>query len=219
MNRGTASRLLRGAPTPSAPTLRQRRPGATRITRCATLLLLLASFPLFPAPLQAELTKEYQVKAAFVYNFTKFIDWPSDCFSAPRDPLVIAVLGHDPFEGELARVVHGRTVAGRPIALVQLNPAALDAAALPAVHVLFVAAGEEDLLRRLPGPPWSRGVVTIGESSRFAELGGIITFVLVDERVHFGINAARAAAAGVTINAQLQKLATPAAPAARRADR
>ena len=185
--------------------LSQRRSRSWRLLRFAAFLFLLCPV----CALRAENAREYQVKAAFLYNFTKFIDWPADCFASPQSPIVIAVLGRDPFDGELARVVHGRTVAGHPIALVAITPEALASGRLPAVHVLFVAAGEEALFRRLPGPPWTRGVVTVGETARFAELGGIITFVLVDDRVHFEINAARASAAGVTISAQLQKLATP----------
>lgn len=232
MNRRTSSACDPGAPAPvgsALPAVRTVaagvpacRPAAlranaapARLIRIIALCFLLSPFSLLPSSARAEVAKEYRVKAAFLYNFTKFIGWPSDCFASARSPIVIAVLGHNPFEGELARVVHDRTVAGRPIALIEINPDSFAASTPPVVHVLFVPAGEEAQLHRLPGPPWGRGVVTVGESDHFAELGGIITFVLLNDRVHFEINAARAAAAGVTINAQLQKLATPAFRSAR----
>lgn len=178
---------------------------------CALLLLLLSPSSFLLSSLHAEVTKEYQVKAAFLYNFTKFVDWPHDSFASPTDPIVIAVLGRNPFDGELENVVHGRTVAGRPIVLATIDPGAIPSGGFPKFHVLFVAAGEETSLRRLGEALPTRGVLTVGETERFAELGGIITFVVINERVHFGINRESAAAAGVTISAQLQKLATPAA--------
>jgi hypothetical protein len=183
---------------------------AARLFRIAALLLLLSPFILLPTSLRAEPAREYQVKAAFLYNFTKFIEWPADCFDSASSPIVIAILGHDPFGGELEKVVRGRTVAGRPIRLVSLEPADLDAAPPPKYHVLFVPAGEESLLRRFAENHPSRGVLTVGETDRFAAAGGIITFVVIHDRVHFEIDRDRAAAAGVSISAQLQKLATPA---------
>jgi hypothetical protein len=158
------------------------------------------------APLaRAEVAKEYQVKAAFLFNFTKFVDW-SDA-SAPRAdaPIVIALLGRNPFGDELQKVVRDRKVNGHAIVVLQLTTT-VGAGPLQAV---FVAAGEERRFERELAALQRLGVLTVGESERFGALGGIVNFTTVDDKVRFEINAAAAESAGLKISAQLQKLANP----------
>jgi hypothetical protein len=162
-------------------------------------LLIFGGHTVFAAP---AISKEYQLKAAFLYNFTKFIDWPPQRFSSETSPIVIAVFGKNPFEGELEKLVNGRLVNGRAI-----NVRFIESAAdIPAAHIVFVAAGEE---ARLDASTFGEaGVLTVGESAEFADRGGIIRFTLVDEKVRFEINQASSEKAGLKLSGQLLKLAT-----------
>jgi hypothetical protein len=146
-------------------------------------------------------SKEYQIKAAFLYNFTKFVEWPPARFPDGSSPLVIGVLGRNPFGAELEKIVQGRTVNGRAI-LVKLITTADE---VPAVHLLFVPAGEET---RLPAAAWQNvAVIAVGESDTFAALGGTITFTHVGDKVRFSVALESAERAGLKISSQLLKLA------------
>lgn len=147
------------------------------------------------------ISKEYQVKAAFLYNFTKFVDWPPQRFATDTSPIVIAVLGKNPFQQELAGLVKGRSVNGR---LIDVR-AVRSADELASAHIVFVGAGEEALL---PPSIFGRpGVLTVGESTEFTRRGGVITFVLVEEKVRFEINQGSGQEAGLKLSGQLLKLA------------
>jgi hypothetical protein len=147
-------------------------------------------------------SKEYQVKAAFLYSFTKFVEWPKETFASAADPIVIGLLGADPFGGELEIVVRGRTVNGRPVEIVQLQ----NLAEAKRVAVLFVPAGGE-VLFEASHLTLDRSVLTVGETERFAALGGMIVFKNVDDKVRFTINTGESERAGIKISAHLQKLA------------
>ena len=168
----------------------------------------LASLWLFAAlaaaPARADVSKEYQIKAGFLYNFTKFIEWPSGRFADANAPIVIAVLGENPFGHDLRDVVSGRAVNGRPIVIRGIR--SLDEARQ--VHVVFVGAGEEERLGDRLDSLHVAGVLTVGESERFAELGGVIVFTRVGDKVRFAINVGSAERGGLKISAQLLKLAT-----------
>ncbi len=148
-------------------------------------------------------SKEYRLKAAFLYNFTKFVDWPPGRFPSADSPIVIGILGENPFGEELETIVRDRRVNGRTLA-VRLVATADEAAS---VHILFVGAGQEaglpamlELLRR-------NNVLTVGEAPDFAVLGGIITFVLDGDKIRFAIDLSSGKRAGVALRAQLLNLA------------
>jgi hypothetical protein len=158
----------------------------------------------FAAHADGPVSHEYEIKAAFLFNFTRFIEWPSRSFTDATSPIVIGVIGADPFGVALANVVQGRRVNGR--AIVARYVTSEDEART--THLLFVGLtnGEDiaRLMRALSGYP----VTTVGESAAFAAQGGTITFVLRGDKVRFEINAAVAEQAHVRISAQLEKLAT-----------
>lgn len=165
--------------------------------RCGLLLLGLGALPL-----RADVFKEYPVKAAFLYNFTKFVEWPPARFADETSPIIIGVLAVNPFDGQLEKIVQGRIVNGRVI-VVKLVSTADEVAT---VHLLFVPAGEET---RLPAATWQNApVVAVGESENFAALGGTITFTREGDKVRFQINLAVAEQSRLKISAQLLKLAT-----------
>jgi hypothetical protein len=149
------------------------------------------------------LPREYQLKAAFLYNFTKFVDWPGASFSSPQDPIVIGVLGPAEFSATLERIVRNRQVNGHAILVKRV--AAADGAG--AVHVLFVTAAEDALFEQIRAGLATSPILTVGESESFRALGGAINFVLEEGKVRFEIDAGAAERSGLRISAQLQKLA------------
>ncbi len=174
-----------------------------RLPALATLMLCFAHLLLAGSPARAEPNAhEYEVKAAFVYNFAKFVDWPEQCFADAGSPIVIGVFGASPIGPELEKAVAGRKINGRPLVI---RPVA-NAAAAKATQLLFVGAADEARLGDLHDAlPW--GVLTVGESEGFYQRGGMIVFQPEADRLRFEINVAAARQAGLKVSAQLQKLA------------
>lgn len=147
--------------------------------------------------------KELQVKAAFVYNFTKFVEWPAGQFPSADAPIVIGVFAGHPSLAELEDVVRERKVNARPLHVVPVrNPDDLRN-----LHVLYVGADDEPAFRRVAAAA-PASVLTIGDGRGDAAGGCIITFKTEKDKVRFEIDMDRAEEAGLKISAQLQKLAT-----------
>lgn len=146
---------------------------------------------------------EYQVKAAFIFNFTKFADWPATSFASSNAPLVIGIVGQDPFGSSLEDVVRGELVRNRRFIIKQLRADG----ELAGCHVLFISRSEKErlprLLERLKGSP----VLTVSDMDGFAEQGGMLHLLLVQDSVKMEINQEAATAAGLQISAKLLKLA------------
>ena len=141
--------------------------------------MLTASYPLRAAD---EQPLEYQVKAAFLLNFTKFVEWPATAFADEHSPLAICILGEDPFGNTLSEMVKGEGVNGHEIVIQRIRRAP----APKSCQVLFVGRAEREAARILSelGP----GVLTVGEGEKFLQDGGIVAFVIEDRRVRFDIN-------------------------------
>lgn len=148
-------------------------------------------------------SKEYQLKAAFLYNFTKFVTWPSSKFETSNDKLVIGVFGHNPFEDKLTKITQGRTAGGREIQVRFINT--LEEA--HSVSLLFIPDGEERKIGEHLHSLHASNVLTVGESDSFASLNGIITFSLMADKIRFKINREEAFHAALKISPQLLKLA------------
>ena len=145
---------------------------------------------------------EYQIKAAYLYYFTTFVDWPPETFARTGNALVIGVLGEDPFGAVLDETLRGKTVNNRRLAVRRFT-GPRDARDC---HILFISSSERDrlesILKGLEGSP----VLTVGDLDRFAARGGQIAFRMEDKRVRFDINPAAIERSGVKISAQLLKL-------------
>jgi hypothetical protein len=150
-------------------------------------------------------SREYQIKAAFLYNFTKFVEWPPSRFATPESPIIIGILGDNPFGDVLETIVKDRRVNNRPIEI-RLVATKAEAAA---VHVLFSGAGHEQQIAAMRGLLQAQSVLTVGETPQFAASGGIIDFIVGDDKVRFFINAGSGDQAGLKISAQLLKLSIP----------
>jgi hypothetical protein len=147
--------------------------------------------------------KEDQIKAAFVYNFTKFVEWPAASFPEKDAPIVMGVFGKNPFGQELHEAIKDRKVNGRALALRTIHRLE----DIRAVHLLFIPAAADAQLAEVTEKLKGASVLTVGESDAFANAGGMIRFVLEGDKVRFEINMDSAEQAGLKISAQLQKLA------------
>jgi hypothetical protein len=183
---------------------RRRRP---RLAAAWTSALLIAQ-PV-PAPAATPPPQEYEVKAAFLYHFAHLVDWPTP--AAAGDPFVIAVVGDDPFGATLDDVLAGKTVRGQPVRVQRYPAAGQLEGARP--QILFVGRGDDEHVRRAVAAVAGQPVLTVGESQRFAERGGMIGFRVTGEgRVAFDINLQRAEASSLRLRAQLLKLARIVGP-------
>ena len=151
---------------------------------------------------QAPLMDEYQVKALFLFNFAKFVEWPPHAFGSAHAPFKICVLGDNPFGEALADAVRGKTVSGRGFVVEEISKA-LQA---PGCHIVFSNSFEGNRKSMLVELNRS-GALTIGEGVAFIKDGGMISFKLVDSRVRFEIDAAAAAHAHLKISSKLLRLA------------
>jgi hypothetical protein len=144
---------------------------------------------------EADAALEYQVKAAFLFNFLKFVEWPS----AQQDaPWVIGVLGRDPFGDVLDKTVRGKLVNGRSVEVRRYATRG----DVKNCNILFIGRADFERL----GIPAQPGVLTVGEAPGFLKSGGIISFYIEENHVHFEIGPALARSAGLRVSAQLLKL-------------
>jgi YfiR/HmsC-like len=152
---------------------------------------------------QAQSATEYQVKAAFLFNFAKFVEWPADAFPGTDAPLQICLLGRDPFGHEFEEVIGDKSINGHRIEVI--HPSGVPQAR--GCQIIFVASSEKkqtlEILRGLQGA----NVLTVGDTAGFAGMGGIINFVLDDGRVRFEINVKAAERAHLKISARLLTVA------------
>jgi hypothetical protein len=151
---------------------------------------------------------EYQVKAAYLFNFSKFVEWPPKSFSSASSPIVICILGEDPFAGSLEEAIRNKTVAGRGL-IVRSMAGLADG---KSCHMLFVGLTEwrhsHPAIANLTGS----GVLTVGETTDFTTSGGMIAFKLDAGRVRFQINLAAIRRAPVQISSKLLSLAEIVGP-------
>jgi hypothetical protein len=148
---------------------------------------------------------EYQMKAAFLYNFAKFVTWPGDSFAGPNDAIAICVVGWGPFGHWLEDTVKGKAVEGRGLAVRHIS----SLGELHECHILFIGSSEEKgWLSRLAGVG-KAGILTVGESDAAGAAGVIVNFKLEDEgnKVRFEINNRVAERQRLQISSKLLSLA------------
>ena len=176
--------------------------------RLGLLAMALGIFAAAPLPAQPGAVKEYHIKALFLFNFIQFVEWPDDAFSSADAPLVIGVLGDDPFGEVLDEVVRGETIKNRPISVKRSHRLS----DLAGCQLIFISRSEsrrlEETLRELENRP----VLTVGETDRFAHRGGIIAFYPDGKKVRFEINPSTARRVGLKISSELLGLGKIAAP-------
>jgi hypothetical protein len=185
-------------PCPSPPTRKPR----------TVILRLLLALALAPGALGGTVsagapTREYQIKAIFLFNFVQFVTWPETAFDGPESPIKIGVLGFDPFGPALEAAIAGETVRKRPLEIVR----SYRWPDLQHCHLVFISPSErfrlDELLRAFRPLP----VVTVSEIPGFTERGGAINFYIEGHKVRFEINPRAARRHDIKLSAQLLSLA------------
>ncbi len=155
--------------------------------------------------LQAQHLKaaEYEVKAAYLYNFSRFVEWPAKVTQAQSDSFTICVLGQNPFGSALVATVANETITGQSVIAKQI-PAAPDAVNC---RVLFISSSEEGQLKQILASLGSASVLTVSDLPQFTDRGGMVQFLLENGKVRFEVNLAPAQRAGLTLSSELLKVA------------
>jgi YfiR/HmsC-like len=138
-----------------------------------------------------------------LFNFTKFVEWPESSFDNPQAPMVIGVVGDDPFGDSLTRMVAGQKAQGRAILITKFRRGE----DLHRCHVLFVSASERQRAAEILASLQAGSVLTVSDIGGFAEAGGAVEFVMQENRVHFVVNLDAATQSKLRVSAKLLALA------------
>ena len=149
-----------------------------------------------------------QVEAVFLFNFTQFVDWPPQVFAGPGAPIAIGVLGSDPFGAGLDEVVRGEVVNGHPLVVHR----AQRVEELTDCQILFISRSERARLAPVLAALKGRNVLTVSDLDEFANAGGMVCFVLVDNKVRLRVNLEATKAAGLTLSSKLLRFAQIVGP-------
>ena len=152
---------------------------------------------------QSNATSEYQVKAAFLFHFAQFVEWPPGAFKDAAAPLTYCTVGEDLFHGALDASLTGKTVDGRPVRVRHFK----QVREIQGCQVLFIGAPEKQFVFATLANLSASPVLTVGESEQFVQDGGMIGFLLEDNKVRFEINLDAAEHAKLKISARLLELA------------
>ncbi len=185
----------------------QQTRGGRGKTLCRLWLVVSALLLVSAVPLSAQ-SKEYQIKAAFLYNFSQFIEWPPTAFGGAQEPIVLGIIGEDPFGAYLDELVRGEKVNNHP--LVVQRYASVDE--IKNCHVLFISRSKSlppgPLLESLKG----RSTLTVGDSDEAARAGVMIRFFTDQNKIRLRINVEAAKAVNLTISSKLLKAAEIVSP-------
>jgi len=146
---------------------------------------------------------EYQLKALFLCNFAKYVDWPVEALSGATKPLVIGIMGEDNFNGDLKRTIEGKTVNGREI-IIKHIAAGADASDCP---ILFISSSENSRLSEILEKTSTLPILTVGEDASFLQKGGIINFTLKEGKIRLEINLKLAQKVKLQISSKLLNVA------------
>ena len=148
------------------------------------------------------LANEYSVKAAYLYNFAKFVEWPGQAGN-PGTPLMIVVFGENAFGAVLKQTVQGETVDGRAISVRSVSRIE----DLRPCHILFFGSSNKNGLAEVLRATQGAGILTVGDADEFVQLGGVIGFVPEGNKIRFEINLGAARRNRLTISAKLLRVA------------
>ena len=194
--------LLRAIRRRSATGDRQPSP-RLRLALCALLISVALD-----ASAQTGPPREYQLKAVFLFNFAQFVEWPTTAFAEAQTPLVIGVLGADPFDSYLDETVRGERVNNRTLSVRRYQRVEQ----IQDCQVLFISRSEAGRLKEVLSGLRGRPILTVGESENFAKEGGMVRFVTEKNRIRLRINLEAAKAVNLTISSKLLRPAEIVAP-------
>lgn len=151
-----------------------------------------------------EALPEYVLKAGFLFNFAKYVEWPADAFENPESPIVIGISGKDPFGADLEKALQNKTVRNRAFRVVRFA----EPADIRRCHMLFVPRTERERVPEILTQAARWSTLTVGEEAGFARSGGATSILIENEKPRIEVNPDAAEKVGLTINAKLLKAAT-----------
>lgn len=146
---------------------------------------------------------EYQVKAAYLYNFGKFVNWPAGFTVADNDSFAICIIGEDPFGPAMNSIVAGEKIGGKPVQIRHISKKQ-DAASC---RVLFISSSEDSRVREILTDFAPVNVLTVSDMPNFVARGGIIQFVVLDNKIRFEVNLSAAERSNLNLSSELLKVA------------
>jgi hypothetical protein len=147
---------------------------------------------------------DYDVKAAYLYNFGRFIEWPETVTATQGDPFTVCVLGQDPFGPRLDATLAGETIGGKIIVAKRISSAEESGNC----RILFLSLTEDSRLNKVIADLDKKAVLTVSDAPQFVTRGGMIQFVLEGKKVRFEVNLTATQHAGLTLSSELLKVAT-----------
>ncbi|MCI0538449.1 MAG: YfiR family protein [Verrucomicrobiales bacterium] len=199
----TCSRVSTGAGSPVEWAVAVMAGGRRRFRAGLAMTLLLAVFAVGTRAAE-DPAREYKVKAAFLLQFTKYVEWPESALNATNAPMVLGLFEEDPAAPIVREQLHGKVVNGRPMIVKLLS----DAEAVTNCHMLFLSRARKERVDQLLAQSQGRPVLTVSELDQFALHGGVINFVRKDESFRFEVNLEAAEKARLKISTKLASLAT-----------
>jgi hypothetical protein len=166
-------------------------------------LALFVALDLGAAEARGKLTREYDLKAAFLFNFAQFVEWPPEAFPDASSPFVICVLGDDPFGKSLDEIVAHETIRNRRIEIRRYR----DVQEISGCQILYVGASETPRLSHILAAIDGKRILSVGETDPFTAYNGIIQFLVVENRLRLRINVEAAKMAKLSISSQLLRQA------------
>ena len=152
---------------------------------------------------QTSASSEYQVKAAFLFHFAQFVDWPPEAFEDAASPLTYCTAGEDPFHGALEASLNGKMIGTRPVRVIHFR----QVQEIQGCQIVFLGTLDKKPISAMLANLRTSPVLTVGESESFVQGGGMIGFFLEDNKVRFDINLDAAERAKLKISARLLALA------------
>jgi YfiR/HmsC-like len=171
-----------------------------RVSCASVVLFLLCPFNL---PAQQTKASEYAVKATYLYNFSRFVQWPTDSVAAKGNVFPICVFGEDPFGAVLETILSGESIDGKAVVAKRVSKLqeTLDC------RVLYISVSEDSRLKEILAEVDKAAVLTVSDIPQFSQRGGMIQFVLAGNKVRFEVNLTNAQTAGLTLSSDLLKVA------------
>ena len=175
------------------------------LTRVSTPLLIVVVFVLTHATVAAQQPEEDNrlAKAVFLVNLTKFVTWPGDAFPHDQAPLVIGIVGEDPFGSFLEEAIKTERASSRPLMIRRYS----GVSEVSDCHLLFIGQQDAGLQRTIVDSLQNRPVLTVSDREGFVENGGMIGFRKIEGKLHLQVNPEAAAESGLSISSKLLRLA------------
>jgi hypothetical protein len=165
--------------------------------------LLLPAYDIFAASNPESQVSEYEVKAAYIYYFAKFTEWPSEVLPNSNSPIIIGIIGNSEFASTLENIVKGKTVQNHPILIHNLKIPAI----FSGCHIIFISSYEQQHVNQIIGSLRSASILTVTEAEKSSRSKGLINLLVEEGKVHFEIDLASTTKAGLKISSKLLRLA------------